>query len=215
MSGAPLAYRGHPRFVESQLGSRLKVARKRARLSQEAVAARLGIQRTRVSEWETGMHRPNAVTLQQLADLYGTSTRALLNGEPDASAPAVPSATGSFVWEAGRKTPFGVATPDGDEPDPPEVRSEPSPEPWSPNPAFRAAVPARAYDVAMGYMQRLVKAGLPLEQLEELERHLLDNRYARANSRRGVPLSEEDQIGLIDANWELIRDMLSFYGVRA
>jgi HTH-type transcriptional regulator, cell division transcriptional repressor len=64
------------------LGPRLRAARDAAGLTQETVADRLGVKRTRVSEWENGTHRPGADVLDRLAGLYGTTVRDLLRGEP-------------------------------------------------------------------------------------------------------------------------------------
>jgi len=83
---------------------------------------------------------------------------------------------------------------------------------WEPNPALRSAVPDRAYQVALGYLQRMVAAKLDRDQIEEAERLMLDNRYAKANSRAGRELSEDDHILLIDATWDIIREVAGWQG---
>ena len=54
-----------------QLLARLKEARKAAGMSQEAVAATLGVRQKYVSKIETGERRIDPLELQELADLYG------------------------------------------------------------------------------------------------------------------------------------------------
>jgi transcriptional regulator with XRE-family HTH domain len=50
---------------------RLKEARKEAGMSQERVAAMLGVRQKYVSKIETGERRIDPVELQELAELYG------------------------------------------------------------------------------------------------------------------------------------------------
>jgi hypothetical protein len=73
---------------------------------------------------------------------------------------------------------------------------------WSPNPALVNKIPKRAYDVAIAYCRRLQSGGWPREEIEEIERLMIDPRYAQANKRKGVELSVEDHIMLIDATWK-------------
>lgn len=64
------------------LGSRLRAARQRARLSQEGVAETLGITRQALSAWETGASCPSATQLAELATVYCECAHALLFGVP-------------------------------------------------------------------------------------------------------------------------------------
>ena len=64
----PMATR-HPERYRKLL-ERLREARKAAGLSQEAVAAALGVRQKYVSKIETGERRIDPVELQELADLY-------------------------------------------------------------------------------------------------------------------------------------------------
>jgi transcriptional regulator with XRE-family HTH domain len=54
-----------------QLLLRLKEARKAAGMSQEKVAATLGVRQKYVSKIETGERRIDPIELQELAELYG------------------------------------------------------------------------------------------------------------------------------------------------
>lgn len=54
-----------------QLLLRLRDARKAAGMSQETVAARLGVKQKYVSKIETGERRIDPVELQEFAELYG------------------------------------------------------------------------------------------------------------------------------------------------
>jgi transcriptional regulator with XRE-family HTH domain len=54
-----------------QLLARLKEARKAAGMSQEKVAAALGVRQKYISKIETGERRIDPIELQELAELYG------------------------------------------------------------------------------------------------------------------------------------------------
>jgi len=63
------------------LGGRLRVARRKARMSQGGVAAMLGVSRQSVSAWENGLFSPTAVQLADLAVAYCVSAHVLLFGQ--------------------------------------------------------------------------------------------------------------------------------------
>jgi hypothetical protein len=83
---------------------------------------------------------------------------------------------------------------------------------WSPNPALVNKIPKRAYDVAIAYCRRLQSGGWPREEIEEIERLMIDPRYAQANKRKGVELSVEDHIMLIDATWKAVKHTAAALG---
>lgn len=87
-------------------------------------------------------------------------------------------------------------------------------EAWTPNPSLKGKIPERAYDVAIGYCRRLAAAGATPEFIEDIERLMIDSRYAQANKRKGVELSEDEWIILIDATWEAVKVTASWKGVR-
>ena len=60
----------HPQRYQALLG-RLREARKEAGMSQEQVAALLGVKQKFVSKVELGERRLDPVELQELAELYG------------------------------------------------------------------------------------------------------------------------------------------------
>ena len=60
----------------------MKTLRMAARLTQEDVAAMLGVKRTAVAMWETGKAKPRADKLPALARLYGCTIDELLS-EPE------------------------------------------------------------------------------------------------------------------------------------
>ena len=64
-----------------QLGERLRTARRQAGYTQQQVAEALGIGRSTIATWETGQNDVDSATLRRLAELYGTSTDALLGVE--------------------------------------------------------------------------------------------------------------------------------------
>ena len=75
----------HVLASSSQLGLVLKAARKRARLSQGALAARIGISQSRMSELE--LH-PGAISLDQLLAIAGVLGLELAIGNKPSSANA-------------------------------------------------------------------------------------------------------------------------------
>ena len=62
------------------LNEKLIRLRKAAQLSQYDVAARLGIVRTAVTNWERGRNGPNKRILPRVAELYNCSVEDLLDG---------------------------------------------------------------------------------------------------------------------------------------
>lgn len=84
---------------------------------------------------------------------------------------------------------------------------------WQPNPALRNLIPGRAYEVAIDYCRRLVRAKQPVAWVEEAERLMIDGRYAQMNKRGGRELGEEDWIKIVDATWEVIREIMELEGV--
>jgi hypothetical protein len=85
---------------------------------------------------------------------------------------------------------------------------------FAPNPVLVRNVPARAYQIVLGYLERLERAGVNVEQLEQMERLLLDDRYAKQYSRRhNVEWTEEDHILHVESLWQAIRDALATQGI--
>ena len=64
-----------------ELGAKLKERRSAAGLSQEAVAAQLGVSRQTISNWENDKFFPDIVSVIRLSDLYGISLDELLKGD--------------------------------------------------------------------------------------------------------------------------------------
>ena len=72
------------------LGNRIAALRKAAGLSQEALAAKLGVSRQAIGKWEADASLPGLDNLHQLAQALGVSIDALLTGK-EAAEPPVPS----------------------------------------------------------------------------------------------------------------------------
>ena len=70
------------------LGNRIAALRKAAGLSQEALAAKLGVSRQAIGKWEADASLPGLDNLHQLARELGVSIDALLAGEPGTEQPA-------------------------------------------------------------------------------------------------------------------------------
>lgn len=69
------------------LGNRIAALRKAAGLSQEALAAKLGVSRQAIGKWEADASLPGLDNLHQLAKELGVTIDALLAGEEAESAP--------------------------------------------------------------------------------------------------------------------------------
>lgn len=66
------------RAAQREIGASLAGARKKADMTQTAVAQVFGIQKQHVSKWETGAADPGTPRLRQLAKLYNVSAESLL-----------------------------------------------------------------------------------------------------------------------------------------
>lgn len=64
------------------LGTRLREARKKIKLSQGYVAESLAVTRQAISMWENGINSPSAVQLAELSALYCVCAHTLLFGSP-------------------------------------------------------------------------------------------------------------------------------------
>ena len=65
-----------------KFADRLVELRKQNKLSQEALAEKLGLSRQAISKWERGESSPDTDNLIALAELYGISLDELLGNEP-------------------------------------------------------------------------------------------------------------------------------------
>ena len=73
----------------------------------------------------------------------------------------------------------------------------------------------RAREIILQYLRRLEAAGLGTEELIQMEHLLADRSYAqRFSTSRGGPLTEDDEIILIEATWRAIADTLALRGIR-
>ena len=61
-----------------ELGEKIAFCRKKAGLSQEALADRLGLSRQAISRWETGAAVPDLTKIVELSKLFGVTTDFLL-----------------------------------------------------------------------------------------------------------------------------------------
>lgn len=84
---------------------------------------------------------------------------------------------------------------------------------WSPNPALRGLIPKKAYDTALDYCHRLERAGVSTNLIEDAERLMIDGKYAQMNRRHGQELGEAGWVLLVDATFEIIREVLSAQGI--
>ena len=77
------------------LAEKILQCRKKAGLSQEALAERIGVSRQAVSKWETGEAMPELSTVVALANEFGVTTDWLLSDEEEIPAAETPKPTPS------------------------------------------------------------------------------------------------------------------------
>lgn len=88
------------------LGQRIREHRRRAGLSQEALARRMDVSRQAVTKWESGQSAPSTENLFRLAELFGTTVDLLLPSE-EADAPAAEAPPP--LWSRSRRRPRVLA----------------------------------------------------------------------------------------------------------
>jgi transcriptional regulator with XRE-family HTH domain len=94
------------------------------------------------------------------------------------------------------------------------VGEAPPAEAYTPNPALARDYPERAYEVVLGYLRRLERAGLSHEEIEKFERTLLNRRFAqRFRTAHGVEWTEDDYILHVESLWQAMMDALATRGV--
>ena len=107
--------------MEETLGKRIVQNRKRLGLTQDALAEKLGVTAQAVSKWENDQSCPDITMLPRLAEIFRTTTDALLGLEPPAKeAEVVTEDTPGlhidkndnhweFKWDGGRKGHIAIA----------------------------------------------------------------------------------------------------------
>ena len=108
--------------MEETLGKRIVSHRKQLGLTQDALAERLGVTAQAVSKWENDQSCPDITMLPKLAEVFGTTTDALLgisrqevhtaeivSEERESGEETVEPGTWELKWDAGRRTTIGMA----------------------------------------------------------------------------------------------------------
>ena len=72
------------------IGERIQALRKARGLSQEELAAQIGVSRQAVSKWEAGQSQPDLDKVLALSDFFGVTTDYLLRSDPQ-TAPSIQS----------------------------------------------------------------------------------------------------------------------------
>ena len=94
-----------------KLSEKILYCRKRALLSQESLAERIGVSRQAISKWETGEAMPEVSKLLQLAQTFGVTTDWLLSEEePELQACPEPTPQPEVVHQAQPVPPEAVHT---------------------------------------------------------------------------------------------------------
>lgn len=75
-----------------QLSEKIYLCRKKAGLSQEALAEQMNVSRQAVSKWETGESEPELGKLRQLAAIFGVSADWLLSDQEEPETPPAQAA---------------------------------------------------------------------------------------------------------------------------
>lgn len=168
-------------------------------MDQEAAATAAGIHVQTLSKYERGAIKKVPIdVLITLAAVYNVDLDSWLSRMSESLSQSVSRGTSEGVLrEEGKR--YGTS-----------ARSDE--DSWSPNPALVNKIPKRAYDVAVAYCRRLQSAGWPTEEIEQIERLMIDPRYAQANKRKGLELTEDEFIMLIDATWEAVKHSAAAMG---
>ena len=107
--------------MEETLGKRIAAGRKRLGITQDRLAEQLGVTAQAVSKWENDQSCPDISMLPRLAEIFGTSTDALLGFTANKTEPISvidpvtddpePEADHAWElsWDAGRKGYIGLA----------------------------------------------------------------------------------------------------------
>lgn len=104
--------------MEQTIGKRIAENRKRLGLTQDALAEQLGVTAQAVSKWENDQSCPDITMLPKLAEIFGTTTDALLGIQPVHTAEVVTdneekeeSSGGKWeiTWDAGKRGTLGFA----------------------------------------------------------------------------------------------------------
>lgn len=83
------------------LGERLRQARERTGITQEAAAAAADVHPQQVSKWERNVHAPGGPALAKLATLYGTTVARLLSEDAESGPEAGPEAGAALDYSDG------------------------------------------------------------------------------------------------------------------
>ena len=100
--------------MDSSIGKRIMFHRKRLGLTQDQLAAKLGVTPQAVSKWENNQTCPDISMISKLSDLFGISTDELLGRQETVYQGEVVGAENAagkwdFILTSGRKAGFGFA----------------------------------------------------------------------------------------------------------
>lgn len=108
--------------MEETLGKRISANRKRLGMTQDKLAEQLGVTAQAVSKWENDQACPDISMLPKLADIFGTTTDALLGiqkevvhqaevveEETEPEGVRVNKGNWEFHWDSGRRSHLGFA----------------------------------------------------------------------------------------------------------
>lgn len=97
--------------MEETLGKRIMAHRKRLKFTQDQLAEKLGVTAQAVSKWENDQSCPDISMLPRLAQLFGTTTDALLGQETVYDTEVVNESQNGwqFQWDSGRRGAIGFA----------------------------------------------------------------------------------------------------------
>ncbi len=99
--------------MEETLGKRIASHRKRLNLTQDALAEQLGVTAQAISKWENDQSCPDISMLPKLAEIFSTTTDALLGVKTAVSDPEPETAAGepipNVLWTSRWKLRVGIA----------------------------------------------------------------------------------------------------------
>ncbi len=167
------------------LGDRVRAGRQRARLTQGALAKKVGVHLVSVARWEANALAPDEPHLERLAAVFEVPVAWLRYGETGSAAAP------SELWPTAARSA-----------DDRRARST----------ALRVRLPLAAYAEVLQYLERLDAAGVSDDVIDEAERLLVDFAYNKLNKRDPRHRTEAELITDIRAGWAFIHEVLTRQG---
>jgi hypothetical protein len=180
----------------TNFGRKVALGLRRANLTRDEAARLLRTSRSTLYRAMAGRAELTVAQLHALAALLEVDAMELMATYANTRPTAVPTGTG----DSGASGPGAPTARAGDG--------------VTLNPALSRRLPPRAYEVVLGYLQRMEAVGASPEQIDEAERLMVEGAYNKLHTRDARERSEDELIVDIDAAWDFITSVLRREGKR-